>query len=211
MPAVCTLCRLEQALTAANGACDAYPYLAKALKRRATVFLKLGNPKDAVEDLLRVVWLDPSDTATRTLLADTSVKAGVTSRVLHIDDEDDWPTMTKQSRNRVILTDYFASWCGPCKMLSPHVDRLSLEFPHVIFAKVDGDNCTEVCMQAKVTGFPTVDLYYNGRVLDRMVGADVAKLRSMVVSHGGGAGAATFGASTLVDAPDAGMPAPVTV
>ncbi len=70
-----------------------------------------------------------------------------------------------------VLVDLWASWCGPCRMLSPLVDRLAEEMEGKIeVAKVDIDENAEVAMKFGVNSIPTLLLFKNGRLADKSVG-----------------------------------------
>lgn len=72
-----------------------------------------------------------------------------------------------------VLVDFFATWCGPCKMLSPIIDELSSETiaDRLSFAKLDIDESMDVAQHYGVMSVPTMILFANGRELTRIVGA----------------------------------------
>lgn len=69
-----------------------------------------------------------------------------------------------------VLVDFFAVWCGPCKMLSPIIEEIAAEHPELKVAKLDVDEAVAVAMQYKVASIPTVILFENGEVVDKFVG-----------------------------------------
>ena len=81
---------------------------------------------------------------------------------------------------RFIVVDFTASWCGPCKMIAPHVEALAQEFdPAVVtVAKVDVDENREVAAQYNIQSMPTFLFFRHGEVLFSFGGADPGKLRS---------------------------------
>lgn len=71
----------------------------------------------------------------------------------------------------LVLVDFFAPWCGPCKMLAPLLDQLAGEFSgKVKFTKLNVDNAPEVAARYDITGVPTLILFRAGRPLDQVVG-----------------------------------------
>jgi thioredoxin 1 len=72
--------------------------------------------------------------------------------------------------NNVVLVDFFANWCGPCKMLSPIVEELSNEINDVVFAKIDVDESSNVASDYKVMSIPTLILFKNGKMVNKTVG-----------------------------------------
>jgi thioredoxin 1 len=73
------------------------------------------------------------------------------------------------SDNRVVLVDFYADWCGPCKMLAPIVEELAAETDAAIL-KVDIDELQELAREYQVQGVPTLYLFDDGEVAERMVG-----------------------------------------
>jgi thioredoxin 1 len=70
-----------------------------------------------------------------------------------------------------VLVDFSAVWCGPCKMLDPLVKQLAGEWEgRVKVVKVDADQCPEIVGQYGVMGIPTLILFKEGRVAERMSG-----------------------------------------
>jgi thioredoxin 1 len=71
-----------------------------------------------------------------------------------------------------VLVDFWAEWCGPCKMLAPVLDELASEYDgKVRIAKVNIDDHQNLATQYKVTAIPTLLVFKNGQVMEQMVGA----------------------------------------
>lgn len=71
----------------------------------------------------------------------------------------------------LVLVDFYAPWCGPCKMLAPFLDQLAGEFAgRVKFAKLNVDEAPEVAGRYKITGVPTLLLFRDGEPVDSVVG-----------------------------------------
>ena len=70
-----------------------------------------------------------------------------------------------------VLVDFWAEWCGPCKMIAPIVDEIAEEYEGKIrVAKLDADANQEVLQQYGIMGIPTLILFKNGEVAERIVG-----------------------------------------
>ena len=69
-----------------------------------------------------------------------------------------------------VVVDFYADWCGPCKMLSPVLDELEGEFDDFEFVKVNIDENQELAEQFEVFSIPNVCIFKNGKVADRNVG-----------------------------------------
>ena len=75
----------------------------------------------------------------------------------------------KQSTKPVVI-DFHATWCGPCKILSPILEELQEEMEEVEFVKLDVDQFPEISGANQVMGVPTVVIIKDGEVKDRFVG-----------------------------------------
>ncbi len=71
----------------------------------------------------------------------------------------------------LIVIDFWAVWCGPCRMLSPIVDELAQEYEgKAIIAKCNVDDCEDIAAQFGVRNIPTLVFVKNGAIVDRTVG-----------------------------------------
>ena len=69
-----------------------------------------------------------------------------------------------------VIVDFWAEWCGPCKMLGPIFEEASKEIEDVKFAKVNVDENNEIAAEVGVRGIPTMVLYKDGQEVSRIVG-----------------------------------------
>jgi len=70
-----------------------------------------------------------------------------------------------------VLVDFWAEWCGPCRMIAPIVEDLSTEYAgRLKVVKLDVDNNTAVAMRYNVMSIPTLGLFKGGKLVDRLVG-----------------------------------------
>ena len=73
----------------------------------------------------------------------------------------------------VAVVDFWATWCGPCRILSPTVDEIAAELEgKVTVAKCNLDDCEEVAAEYGIRSIPTLLFFKNGEVVDRLVGVN---------------------------------------
>lgn len=91
---------------------------------------------------------------------------------------------TIQNTDKKVLIDFFAEWCGPCKMVSPIVDELADEHPEFLIAKVNVDEEQSLASQFGVMSIPTLVVIQNGKILKQSVGAmPKAKILEMLEAN----------------------------
>jgi len=82
-----------------------------------------------------------------------------------------------------VVVDFYADWCGPCRMMTPAVEKLAEEFAgQVKIGKLDVDIDQEIAIRYGVSGIPTLGLFRGGKLVDRMVGypGGVAPIRAWI-------------------------------
>ena len=70
----------------------------------------------------------------------------------------------------VVVVDFFATWCGPCKMLAPVFESVSEELNDAKFVKVDIDESLELAQKFGISTVPTMMIFKDGKVVDTLVG-----------------------------------------
>ena len=91
-------------------------------------------------------------------------------RPIHLDDETFSRTIAES--NVPILVDFYADWCGPCKMMAPSVDKLAADYlGRALVAKLNTDQSQKTSMGFNVRGIPTSIVFDGGKEIARQTGA----------------------------------------
>ena len=100
--------------------------------------------------------------------------------IIHLDDEN----FAQSIANGVTLVDFFADWCGPCRMMTPILEAIANEMQgKVKIAKLDIDSAQKTTAQYQVTSIPTIILFKDGKESKRIVGLkDAATLKQLIAA-----------------------------
>ncbi|CZT47399.1 related to thioredoxin-like protein [Rhynchosporium secalis] len=105
--------------------------------------------------------------------------------------------------SQIVVTDFYADWCGPCKTIAPLYEQLSASLSrpnHITFVKVNGDTQKEIASKYAVTAMPTFIIFKSGQVVEKIKGADPRKLQDVVkklaAEAEGGPSSSGFGGAT---------------
>ncbi|KAF6163046.1 hypothetical protein GIB67_001374 [Kingdonia uniflora] len=98
---------------------------------------------------------------------------------------DSWNEQIQKGNDskNLIVVDFTASWCGPCRFITPILVELARQLPHVTFLKVDVDELKSVAADWAVEAMPTFMFLKEGKLLDTVVGAKKEELQQMIQKH----------------------------
>ncbi|KAB1670334.1 hypothetical protein ERO13_D04G050400v2 [Gossypium hirsutum] len=85
--------------------------------------------------------------------------------------------------SQLMVIDFSASWCGPCKFMEPVLNGMAAKFTEVQFVKLDVDELPDVAQEFGVQGMPTFVLLKKGKEVDRVVGAQKNDLEKKIEKH----------------------------
>lgn len=98
--------------------------------------------------------------------------------VIHVTKEN-FEEKVMQADNKVLL-DFWASWCGPCKMIAPYIEEIALEREDITVCKIDVDGEMTLAAQFGITSIPTLIVMEQGKVVTQALGyrpkADILEL-----------------------------------
>jgi len=104
--------------------------------------------------------------------------------VVQVKDKAELQRHLSQAGSKLVVIDFFATWCGPCKMIAPVLEKMSEEMKdHVVFLKVDVDESEDLAAEYSVQAMPTFVLLKNGSKVDSFSGANEAKLKELINKH----------------------------
>lgn len=103
--------------------------------------------------------------------------------VRSVEDDNQFQAELAAAGIQLVVADFSASWCGPCRLIGPLFDQLPSKYPKAIFLKVDVDKCQDTAAAQGVSVMPTFIFYRNRAKIDRMQGADITALEAKIVEH----------------------------
>ena len=106
-----------------------------------------------------------------------------TKMVVQVMNAADLKSQLEKAGDNLVVVDFFATWCGPCKMIAPKLEELSKEMENVIFLKVDVDECEDIASEYGISSMPTFVFIKNSKVLETFSGANYDKLKSTIQKH----------------------------
>ena len=112
--------------------------------------------------------------------------SGGASGVQHISSAEMFDRLVSESEGKLIVVDFSASWCMPCKLIAPVFEEMSSadgEFAGVIFMKIDVDEVPELAERFQVQAMPTFLFIKANEEVDRFSGASVEKLKQTILAH----------------------------
>lgn len=104
--------------------------------------------------------------------------------VYQVKSKEDLEAKFTEAGNKLVVVDFFATWCGPCKRIAPLLDELAAKHADkLVMLKVDVDEIEELVTEYAVEIMPTFVFKRNGQHLDTLVGSNEDKLKELITKH----------------------------
>ena len=84
------------------------------------------------------------------------------------------------ANNKLVVVDFSATWCGPCRALSPYIDELAIKHHHILFAKANIEETPIMANELDIKSLPCVIIFENGKEINRVVGFNKPKLQAII-------------------------------
>ena len=83
-----------------------------------------------------------------------------------------------------VVVDFWAPWCGPCRMMAPHFEQAARDMPHIRFVKVNSDEAPQASAQFGIRSIPTLIVFSQGKEVERVSGAmPLEQLKKWIQPH----------------------------
>lgn len=103
--------------------------------------------------------------------------------VHQVEHQLDFDKQLEEAGTKLVVIDFMATWCGPCKMIAPQIEKMAEEFQDVVFLKVDVDDNEDIASSFQVTCMPTFILLKNKAKIEEFSGANHEKLKELIIKH----------------------------
>ncbi|XP_035910697.1 thioredoxin-like protein 1 [Anopheles stephensi] len=100
-----------------------------------------------------------------------------------INDEGHFQAELSAAGGKLVVVDFTATWCGPCRNIAPLFEQLPGKYPKAVFLKVDVDKCADTAATQGVSAMPTFIFYRARTKIDRLQGADINGLEAKIQKH----------------------------
>ncbi|KAH6801759.1 thioredoxin 2 [Perilla frutescens var. frutescens] len=114
-----------------------------------------------------------------------AAESSESSRVTAFHSSHRWQLHFNSSKqlNKLMVVDFTATWCGPCKFMAPIFEEMAAKYTDVEFVKIDVDQLSDVSREFGVQAMPTFLLLKQGKEVDRVVGAKKDELEKKIIKH----------------------------
>ncbi|EAA14367.3 thioredoxin-2 [Anopheles arabiensis] len=104
--------------------------------------------------------------------------------VYMVKDSEDFNNKLEAAGDQLVVVDFFATWCGPCKVIAPKLEEFQNKYADkIVVVKVDVDECEELAAQYNIASMPTFLFIKRKEVVGQFSGANAEKLENFIQQH----------------------------
>jgi len=100
-----------------------------------------------------------------------------------ITDTEEFQEKLTEAGDKAVIADFYATWCGPCKMVAPHFLKLAETHPTIMALKVDVDEVEDIAQDYQIQAMPTFVVFKGGVEVERMMGANKDKMEELFTKY----------------------------
>ncbi|KAG8230546.1 hypothetical protein J437_LFUL008369 [Ladona fulva] len=102
----------------------------------------------------------------------------------HVQNKEDLEAKLTEAGDNLVVIDFSATWCGPCRMIGPVFESMAseMQFSNVVFLKVDVDECDDIAAEYEISAMPTFVFLRKSQKVSTFSGANADKLRQTITS-----------------------------
>ncbi|HEV2601543.1 MAG TPA: thioredoxin domain-containing protein [Candidatus Babeliales bacterium] len=112
-----------------------------------------------------------------------SLASPIFAQVQEVTSKAQYDTIVANNKGKLVVVDFYAPWCGPCKGFTKVFNALSDTYPAVVFVKVNIDNVPDLAAQYSVSSIPTFNFVKNNAVVCTISGADKKQVEETIKKH----------------------------
>ncbi|XP_055384977.1 thioredoxin-2-like [Condylostylus longicornis] len=103
---------------------------------------------------------------------------------IHVKNSQELKETLDKTTNKLVVLDFFANWCGPCKTLAPKIEEYAKQFEsNILIIKIDVDDLEEIAMEYEISSMPTLIFIKSGEELERFSGSSTDTLEKLINQH----------------------------
>ncbi|XP_001356371.1 thioredoxin-2 [Drosophila persimilis] len=104
--------------------------------------------------------------------------------VYQVKDKADLDAQLQQAGSKLVVLDFYATWCGPCKMIAPKLAELATQYAdNIVILKVDVDESEDIAMDYNICSMPTFVFIKNTNKVEEFAGANAQRLEDVIKAN----------------------------
>jgi thioredoxin len=171
----------NEALSDSLQAIKLKPKWSKGYLRQGNAFMGLSNFEKAVKSFQRGLQLDPENASIKKQLEIAKSK-NLVSNYKKVNSDQEYLDIVKSFKG-LIVVDFYADWCGPCKQVAPYFKQFSSKYKNVLFLKVNVDELQRTSQQAGIKAMPSFLFLKGNKRLEFIEGANLQELQKKIEQH----------------------------